>query len=102
MPQIPVKRMQEGGYYMMYCWLTDIYLQFTGVVERYTRKWVKNMLTKRLNENCLENFFSVIRGKDGFRDSPEPQQFRATFRHVIGNKFQANQEIMKLMQAKYL
>ena len=30
--------------------------------------------------------FSVIRGKGGFRDNPDPQQFRAAFRQVLIDK----------------
>ena len=32
---------------------------------------------------CIENLFSLIRGKWGFRDNPDPSQFRAAFRHVV-------------------
>ena len=41
---------------------------------------LKFFLTKRLNQDCLENFFSVIRGKGGFRDNPDPLQFKAAYR----------------------
>ena len=42
----------------------------------------KFMLTSRLNQDCIENMFSIIRGKGGNRDNPDPQQFRAAFRQV--------------------
>ena len=42
----------------------------------------KYLLTNRLNQDCLENLFSVIRGKGGQRDNPEPLQFRTAFRQV--------------------
>ena len=38
----------------------------------------------------LENLFSIIRFKGGFRDNPDPQQFRAAFRHVIVDKLFVN------------
>ena len=31
----------------------------------------------------MENVFSVIRGKGGNRDNPDPQQFRAAFHQVV-------------------
>ena len=46
----------------------------------------KYLLTNRLNQDCLENLFSIIRGKGGFRDNPDSQQFRAAFRHVVVDK----------------
>lgn len=46
----------------------------------------KFLLTNRLNQDCIETLFSVIRGKGGFRDNPDSQQFRAAFRHVIVDK----------------
>ena len=42
------------------------------------------LLTNRLNQDCLENLFSVIRGKGGQRDNPDPVQFRTAFRQVSG------------------
>ena len=44
---------------------------------------VKFLLTNRLNQDCLENLFSVIRGKGGNRDNPDPVQFKAAFRQVM-------------------
>jgi len=41
------------------------------------------MLTNRLNQDCLENHFATIRGRGGFRDSPTPDAFAATFRQVL-------------------
>ena len=42
----------------------------------------KFLLTNRLNQDCLENVFSVIRGKGGQRDNPDPLQFRTASRQV--------------------
>lgn len=44
------------------------------------------LLTNRLNQDCCENLFSIIRGRGGFRDNPNPQQFRADFRHIVVDK----------------
>jgi hypothetical protein len=41
------------------------------------------LLTNRLNQDCVENLFSVIRGKGGQRDNPDPAQFRISFRQVL-------------------
>ena len=41
------------------------------------------LLTSRLNQDCVENMFSVIRSKDGNRNNPDPQQFRAAFCQVV-------------------
>ena len=40
----------------------------------------KYLLTSRLNQDCLENFFSIIRGKGGHRIHPNALQFRSAFR----------------------
>ena len=37
----------------------------------------------RLNQDCLENLFSIIRGRDGHRGNPNTQQFQRSFRYVI-------------------
>ena len=41
------------------------------------------LLSNRLNQDCLENHFATIRGRGGFRDSPTPDAFAATFRQVL-------------------
>ena len=41
---------------------------------------LQHLLTNRFNQNSLENFFSIIRGKGGHRDNPGPVEFRATYR----------------------
>lgn len=40
------------------------------------------LVTYRLNQDCLENFFSQVRGRGGNRDHPTPEQFRAAFRDI--------------------
>ena len=41
------------------------------------------LLTNRLNQDCIENLFSIIRAKCGLRDNPDCGQFRAAFRQVM-------------------
>ena len=39
-------------------------------------------LTSRLNQNCIENFVSVITGKEDHRVNPISMEIRDTFREV--------------------
>ena len=41
------------------------------------------LFTARLNQDCIENLFSQVRGKGAHRDNPNPQQFRAAFRDLL-------------------
>ena len=41
------------------------------------------LLTNRLNQDCIENLFSLIRAKGAQRDNPDAGQFRAAFRQVM-------------------
>ena len=41
------------------------------------------LLTNRLNQDCVENLFSIIRAKGAQRDNPDTSQFRAAFRQVM-------------------
>ena len=41
---------------------------------------VQKLCTNRINQDSLENFFSMIRGKGGHRDNPDPVQFLAAYR----------------------
>ena len=47
---------------------------------------IEYLLTNRLNQDCLENFFSTVRGKGGQRDSMDPQQFRYSLRQIMVEK----------------
>ena len=44
------------------------------------------ILTSRLNQDCIENLFSIICGKGGFRDNPDAQQFKEAFKYVVADK----------------
>ncbi|KAK7496579.1 hypothetical protein BaRGS_00012231, partial [Batillaria attramentaria] len=41
------------------------------------------LFTKRLNQDCIENLFSVIRGKGGHLDNPTASQFRYFLRQAM-------------------
>ena len=47
---------------------------------------IQFLLTAQLNQDCLENLFSVIRLKGAARDNPDASQFRGAIRQV-GNFF---------------
>jgi hypothetical protein len=49
----------------------------------HTQYKLSYLLTNRLNQDCVENLFSVIRAKGGQRDNPDCSQFRAAFRQVM-------------------
>ena len=44
------------------------------------------ILTGRQNQDCVENLFSIIRGKGGFCDNPDVEQFKAAFKYLIADK----------------
>jgi hypothetical protein len=39
--------------------------------------------TSRFNQDCIENFFSIIRSKGGWNDRPNVRQFRAAYRNAL-------------------
>lgn len=43
-------------------------------------------LTSRLNQDCIENLFSSIRGKGGHRDNPDSVQFRSALQQCMVDK----------------
>ena len=47
----------------------------------------KYLFTRQVNQDCLENLFSIIRQRGGFRDNPNAKQFKDTFRQVIVQSF---------------
>ena len=54
--------------------------------ENLQRTGFKYFLTNRLNQDCVENLFSIIRGSGGHRDNPNCEQFWASFQHIIVDK----------------
>ena len=45
------------------------------------------LLTNRLNQDCLENLFSTIRGKGGHGDNPSAKQFRIRLSQTMVDSF---------------
>ena len=51
-----------------------------------TNHGFKFLLTNRLNQDCLENMFSIVRSRRGHGDNPDPHQFLAAFRQIVVDK----------------
>lgn len=51
--------------------------------EDFQRAGGKFLMTRRLNQDCLEHFFGVIRGKGGHRDNPDAHTFRMDYRQAV-------------------
>ena len=47
---------------------------------------IKFLLSNRLNQDCIENLFALIRSKGGHRSNPDPQEFRYALRQVMVDK----------------
>ncbi len=54
-------------------------LLWSDLKENYS---FKHLMTRHLNQDCLEHFFGSIRGKGGHRDNPGPRNFRLDYREV--------------------
>ena len=52
----------------------------------------KFFLTNCLNQDCMENLFSIIHYKGGFRNNPDCEQFWDTFCYVIAENFFVHSE----------
>ena len=50
----------------------------------------------RLNQDCIENLFCVIRGKGGFRDNPDIEEFKDAFMFIVINKFFISKQCQQL------
>ena len=44
------------------------------------------ILTGRLNQDCVKNLFSIIRGKVDFIDNPDVEKFKAAFKYLVADK----------------
>lgn len=62
---------------------TSLKLLFEDLVARFGIKYI---LTYRLNQDVLENFFSTIRAKGGLHDHPDALEFRYRLRSYIMGK----------------
>ena len=51
-----------------------------------SEKNFKFILTNRLNQDCVEDLFSILRGRGGHRDNPDTQQLRGAFKFVVADK----------------
>ena len=60
-------------------WLQNI----NGLRKLFEHLPSMTLRTYHLNQDCLENLFSQIRGRGGHRDHSESQQFRSAFRGVL-------------------
>lgn len=67
---------------------------FTGIIQSNTaltmlltdlknRYGIEYILTYRLNQDVLENFFGIIRSKGGLHDHPDRQEFKYRLRSYI-------------------
>ncbi|GBN80949.1 hypothetical protein AVEN_13360-1, partial [Araneus ventricosus] len=59
---------------------------FIGISE-YLLKKIKFIITSRFSPDALENTFSSIRRRGGFRDNPDCNEFRHTIQKVIITNF---------------
>jgi hypothetical protein len=41
------------------------------------------LITNRLNQDCLDNFFSIVRQSVGARDNPTPEQFGHAYKQCL-------------------
>ena len=53
---------------------------YADMKERFDWKYI---LTYRLNQDIIENFFGVIRSKGGLHDHPDRQEFKYRLRSYI-------------------
>lgn len=59
-------------------------------VEKYSMTY---LLTNRLNQDILENFFGAIRSRGGLNDHPSPMDFKYRLRKYILGKFLTEEKI---------
>lgn len=56
------------------------------LLESLKQYGVKYIITRRLNQDCLESFFGVIRSRGGLHDHPSPKEFTYRLRNCILGK----------------
>ena len=44
------------------------------------------ILTSQINQDCVENLFSIILGFGGHRDNPDVEQLKSSFKYVVADK----------------
>lgn len=58
-------------------------LLYKELAQKYGNKYI---LTYRLNQDVLENFFGIIRAKGGLHDHPDRQEFKYRLRaYILGH-----------------
>ncbi|XP_031338009.1 uncharacterized protein LOC116175207 [Photinus pyralis] len=60
-----------------------------GLWDSLVKDDYKYMLTSRINQDPLENFFSVIRNRNGYNAQPTVKQFRIALQHNMHIRLQA-------------
>ena len=66
-------------------------MKFTAVNESLSKQ-SRNVLSREksteliVNQDCLEDLFSILSSKSRLRDNPYPQQFRAAYSNTIIDK----------------
>ena len=71
-------------------------LTLSAVVQlwkEYQKDGLNFMLTRRLNQDCLENTFSSIRRKGGNNDNPDCMQFQFAMRAVVAYNLLSRSEL---------
>ncbi|GFO29491.1 transposable element p transposase [Plakobranchus ocellatus] len=64
-------------------WQVSISAALHLVQDLHNNHKIKFLLTSRLNQDCIEDLFSVIRGKGGHRDNPDIGQFTSALQQVM-------------------
>lgn len=54
-----------------------------GLWDVISKKGIKHMATRRLNQDCLEKYFAKIRSAGGSCKNPTPIQFSRAFRKLF-------------------
>ena len=71
---------QKSGFIGFICVLTNIFELFSFLKEKHGFKY---LITYKLLQDHLENFFSCIRMKGGFNNNPNAHQFSVAYRRLI-------------------
>ena len=85
-------KVKEGSTQKIACFNGWV-LTITAVVQLFNEltsgEHFSFLLTNRLNQDCLENLFSIIRSRGGHRDNPTANEFRAALKQVMCSKMMA-------------
>ena len=71
-----------------------IHNNINEVLEMHQSAWsVHFLLTERLNQDCIENFFSKVCAKGGHRFNPSAREFHFAYRSLCSNTIRASIQI---------